>query len=180
MTRGGRHEPEYSRREIKHERGRWAYWVVIAVLLVAAVAAGVFVSVSKRGIRTGAGKVGVPSGPAADRAVHISKAAQSWQEFVASAKKKCDVNVSVDYEAFHEYAGQSFGVMVVAWKDSEYEVDVYRYDPDKKDWVIGPFHREYPAIDTGAASKTWDVPQRILDQWIDEADAVVKKKYAGG
>ncbi len=176
----GQHEQAYSRREIEHESGRCAYWVVVAVLLVAAVAAGVFVSISKRGIRTGAGKAGVPSGPADDRAVRISEAARSWQEFVASGRKKCDVTVSIDYEALHEYDGQSFGVMVVAWKDSEYEVDVYRYDPAKKDWVIGPFHREYPGMDTGAASKTWGVPQGILDQWIDEAGAVVKKKYAGG
>ena len=68
-------------------------------------------------------------------------------------------------------------MIVLAWKDSEYEIDLFRYDPKTTGWLESPMRQDMPGIDVEATSKRWGVPKETIQEWIDEATAVMKKKY---
>lgn len=109
------------------------------------------------------------------------EAERSWEAFVADAKEavKKDPSAIFGYEAYHEYEGKSFGVMVVGWKDSEYIIDLYHYNPETKKWDSAPTYQPpdgYEAIDTTVASKKWGVPKETLDHWIDQADEAMHEE----
>ena len=102
----------------------------------------------------------------------------SWEKFAASAKEGGGQGVSVDYDAYHQYGKEHFGILVVAWKDSEYEIDLYHYNPEKKDWELSPVIQEsVDTTDIPATSKKWGVPGNVLKGWIDRADMEVQKIY---
>ena len=109
---------------------------------------------------------------------------RSWDMFVSSISKRCskEPNCSLDYKAFHEYNGQSFGITVLAWKDSEYVVELYRYDPKRMGWTESPrsVTEGFEYVDTSAASKKWGVPQDVLKKWLKEAEDFMTKKYNNG
>lgn len=114
-----------------------------------------------------------------------SEAEQSWDKRVADAKSKIskETDVIFGHEAYHEYNGQSFGVMIIGWKDSEYVVDLYRYNPVKKGWENAPTHVSkesgYEYIDTASVSKKWGIPEEIIKKWLDDAEKAAKKNFAG-
>ena len=102
----------------------------------------------------------------------------SWEKFTASARAGCEKGVSVDYDAYHQYGQEHFGVLVVAWKDSEYEIDLYHYNTEKKDWELSPVvQQSVYATDVPATSKKWGVPGSVVKGWIDRADMEVQKIY---
>jgi len=107
-----------------------------------------------------------------------SEAQMSWKKFADDARAACEKDVSVDYDAYHQYGEEHFGILVVAWKDSEYEVDLYHFEPEKKDWELSPVVQESVyATDIPATSKKWGVPGNVIKGWIDRADTEVQKIY---
>jgi hypothetical protein len=117
--------------------------------------------------------------PSAEATQEALDAARSWIELLSTAMRNCEANCTIDYQALHEYEGHSYGIMVVAWRDSEYIIDLYRYDSGKKKWTDAPtFEADYgEAVDTATASKQWGVPQNEILKWINEADDAMGKKY---
>lgn len=121
--------------------------------------------------------VPVPPAPAGGE----SRAEASWKDFVADARAEAQMHegVSIDYESLHKQDGHNYGVMVVAWENSEYEVDLYRFDPEVGDWELSPGLEEGIYVtDVPAASKEWGVPADIIETWLSEAHSAVKSKYA--
>ena len=178
MAADEQHEPERDR-QIERKRSRWVLWVAAVVLFAGAITlAGVLMS-ARQG-----GRVERQTAPGVEVTEPISEAELSWREFVDSAKEKCSESETTvfGFEALHEYEGQSFGVMVVGWKDSEYVVDLFRYDPKEKEWVPGPISEtDYgeDTVDTEAASKVWGVPKELLDQLINEAHEAMYGEHSG-
>lgn len=112
-----------------------------------------------------------------------SDAQSAWEKFIAAAKENCakQEGVSVDFDACHEYDGRSFGVMAIGWKDSEYVVDLYCWDDGRKEWVQSPTARwEVPIVDVAAASEKWNVPTKVIEAWLEEANTAVQRKYGTG
>ncbi|HET6453744.1 MAG TPA: hypothetical protein VFI02_05020 [Armatimonadota bacterium] len=102
----------------------------------------------------------------------------SWEKFAAEARAENNSNVSVDYDAYHQYGQEHFGVLVVAWKDSEYEVDLYHFDAEKRSWELSPVVQESVyATDVPTTSRKWGVPGNVIKGWIDRADTEVQKIY---
>ena len=106
----------------------------------------------------------------------------SWSTFVASLKKSCaqkDDTITVDYDAMHEYAGRSYGVVVIAWKDSEYEVDLYRSDPKTSGWEASPIHEGdgMGIVDVRATAKKWKLPEESISEWLTAANQFMHEKY---
>ena len=102
----------------------------------------------------------------------------SWEKFASEARAGNDSSVSVDYDAYHQYGQEHFGILVVAWKDSEYEVDLYHFDPEKRSWELSPVIQESVyATDVPATSRKWGVPGNVIKGWIDRADTEVQKIY---
>ena len=112
------------------------------------------------------------------------EAEQSWDKRVAEAKSKISKEpyTIFGHEVYHEYNGQGFGIMIVGWKDSEYVVDLYRYNPAKKAWESAPTHMPsdggYEEIDTAAASKKWGISDKVIKAWLDDAEEAAKKEFA--
>jgi hypothetical protein len=107
-----------------------------------------------------------------------TEAQLSWEKFAAEARAENNSKVSVDYDAYHQYGQEHFGVLVVAWKDSEYEIDLYHFDPEKRSWELSPVIQESVyATDIPAVSKKWGVPGNVIKGWIDRADTEVQKIY---
>ena len=106
----------------------------------------------------------------------------SWGLFISSVKGRCakSPGCTLDYEAFHEYDGKAFGVMAIAWKDSEYEIDLYRYDPGKMGWADSPRGESGLSVDVAKTSGMWGVPQSILQKWLKEAEDYMGRKYKSG
>jgi len=162
---------------------RRGVWIAVVILLFVALAAGVFLSIGKERLRSGA-KVETPTTHETPKTNF--EAANSWKKFVSSTRAKCEEvepKCSLDYAALHEEGGQSFGVIVIGWKDSEYAADLFRYDPRQKDWIVAPTHQTesgYEEVDTATASRAWGVPQSTLSEWIKAANDAMHKKYGGG
>lgn len=151
--------------------GRVRITLVILLLIVSS-GLGVFLSVNKDKSRVSETPVPtVNERPRPDPQV-------SWEKFAANARAACGQGASVDYDAYRQYGKEHFGILVVAWKDSEYEIDLYHYDPEKKDWDLSPVVQESVyATDVPAASKKWGVPGNVIKGWIDRADTEVQRKY---
>ncbi len=108
---------------------------------------------------------------------------QSWKNFVTDARAKCEAEdgCSLDYEKFHEHGGRQFGVTVIGYKDSEYFVSLFRFDPQAEKWVESPRATPmdgYEEIDVPATSSQWDVPEAEIRGWIDEANTTVQEIYS--
>ncbi len=110
-------------------------------------------------------------------------AAESWKAFVADARSECEKNpgCTLDYDKLHDHEGAHFGVTVIGYKDSEYFVNLFRFDPESGKWIESP--RSTPAegyedIDVPATSKQWNVPEATIRQWIEQANRTVKEIYA--
>lgn len=160
---------------------RRGVWIAVVILLFVALAAGVFVSIGRK-----SQPAAMEHPPATAEAPKPNfDAANSWKKFVSSTRAKCEEvepKCSLDYAALHEEGGQSFGVIVIGWKDSEYAADLFRYDPRQKDWTVAPTRQiesGYEEVDTATASRAWGVPQSTLDDWIKAANDAMHKKYGG-
>ena len=158
---------------------RTGLWIALVLFLIVVTAAGVLLSISRSTPVTG-----TVTPPAATETPQPDyAAATSWKQFVDAARVKCkgqQADCSVDYTALQEYGTQTFGVMIIGYKDSEYVTDLYRYDPESRTWVSAPRHQPeggYEIIDTVAASKKWGVPKDLLDEWITSAEKAVKRVY---
>ncbi|HUV05893.1 MAG TPA: hypothetical protein VMX94_12390 [Armatimonadota bacterium] len=150
---------------------------ILAILILGAASTAILPGCSRSSTRKEQAK---PRAAVRTERPRKSQAQLSWERLVAGAKQRCHEsgNVSVDFDAFHEYAGQGFGVMSVAWKDSEYEVDLFRYNPNKKDWETSPvIDQTWNMVDVPATSKRWGVPEKVIQSWIDEVDKAVRRKY---
>ena len=155
-------------------------WVALVILLLAALGVGAYISI--RGARRSEAPA---TPPEAANAPLNPIAVDSWKNFVHEARARCEKEpgCSLDYAAVHQVGDQSFGVIVTAWKDSEYSIDLLRYDPQPGSWVAAPTKKTdsgMEEIDTSAASKAWSVPQALLDDWIAQAQSSMTKKYGGG
>lgn len=158
---------------------RTSLWIPLVLFLIVVTAAGVLLSINRSKPVTGTVT------PPATTETHQPDyaAATSWKVFTDDARAKCkgqQADCSVDYTALREYGTQTFGVMIVGYKDSEYVTDLYRYDPKSRTWVSSPRcqpENGYEAIDTFAASKKWGVPMDVLDEWITSAEKAVKRVY---
>lgn len=112
-------------------------------------------------------------------------ASRSWQILVSTTRRECAKDKSgaaLDFESLQKYRSGAYGVMVLAWPQSEYVIELYGYDPFKKVWVAGP-RRETDfgdEIDIVKTSETWAVPKEVLSGWIDEAAGYMKRKYGNG
>ena len=145
---------------------------LIILLVIVFSGLGVFLSVNKEKSRVSQ----TPAPTVTERA--RSQAQVSWEKFAADARAACEQGVSVDYDAYRQYGKEHFGILVVAWKDSEYEIDLYHYDPAKKDWELSPVvQQSVYATDIPAASKKWGIPGNVIKGWIDRADTEVQKIY---
>lgn len=110
--------------------------------------------------------------------------AESWKKFVADTRSECEKNpgCTLDYDKLHEYDGRFFGVTVIGYKESEYYLDLFRFDPKSDKWIgsprttMGEISQE--SIDVPATSKEWSVPEATIRQWLDEADRTVKEIYS--
>ena len=130
-----------------------------------------------------------PTGNAPEISPNISEretdAARSWQILVSTTRCECAKDKSggaLDYELLHQYQGASYGVMVLAWPQSEYSIEVYKYDQVKKVWTASPrkatdFGDE---IDVAKTSAKWGVPGAVIDEWVKLASDFMKKKYGNG
>ena len=145
---------------------------LVILLLIVFSGLGVFLSVDRE-------KTSVPDTPPPMITERPRSEEQvSWEKFAASARQGGGEGVSVDYDAYHQYGNEHFGVMVVAWKDSEYEVDLYHFNPAKKDWELSPIVRDSAdTTDIPETSKKWGVPGNVIKGWIDRADTEVQRKY---
>lgn len=109
----------------------------------------------------------------------------SWQILVSTTRRECAKDksgASLDYESMHKHFSGTYGVIVLAWPQSEYIIDLYRYDPSKKVWTASP-RRETDfgdEIDVSKASVKWTIPKEVLNGWINEAADYMKKKYGNG
>lgn len=110
---------------------------------------------------------------------------RSWQILVSTTRRECAKDKSgaaLDYESLHRHPSGVYGVIVLAWPQSEYVIELYRYDPSKKVWTASPrketdFGEE---IDVSKASANWAIPKEVLNGWINEAVDYMKKKYGNG
>ena len=110
---------------------------------------------------------------------------RSWEILVSTTRRECAKDKSgaaLDYESLHWHQSGAYGVIVLAWPQSEYIIELYRYDPSKKVWTTSPrketdFGDE---IDTAKASVQWAIPKQVLNGWINEAVDYMKKKYGNG
>lgn len=107
----------------------------------------------------------------------------SWRILVQHAKNSCErarSKCSVGFDALYQYGDRHFGLMTIAWQESEYEIDLYRFDAARKVWVSSP--RKVNEIgdepDTSRASDQWKVPKSRLDRWIADAHDIMKQKYS--
>lgn len=153
------------------------FWAALVLMLVVTLAAGVFFGLNRK-------PAAVQSPRADDTQLHAD-AATSWKVFVDDARAKCekaDPKCTVDYTALRDAGGHSFGVTVIGWKDSDYIIDVYRFDPATRKWEPAPTIESDGAVqvDTTETSRRWAVPEGILKDWIDAANSAVKHKYARG
>ena len=162
---------------------RKGLWIAFVILLAVALGAGVFMSMRRSRPPEAPKK---PPPPAVAKPTPLNpRAVESWKNFVHESRAKCEQqpNCTLDYAAIHQYGAQSFGVMVVAWKDSEYTIDLMRYDPKSGSWVAAPTKKsdsEFEETDTAAASKKWQVPRKQLDGYISKAQSAMREKYGGG
>jgi len=113
----------------------------------------------------------------------VVDAGQSWKDFTAVARLKCesDPGCTLDYEKLHEYEGHYYGAMIIGYKDSEYYLNLYRFDPKEVKWVDSPRSTSdvgYEDVDVPASSDRWGVPREVIQGWIDEADKTVKEVYS--
>lgn len=113
----------------------------------------------------------------------VDIAVESWREFVADARAECEKNptCTLDYDKTHEHQGHYYGVMVVGYRESEYYVDLYRFDPKADKWIGGPRTMTEVGIediDYAATSKQWNVPEATIRQWTDLAARTVKEIYS--
>lgn len=157
---------------------RTSLWIPLVLFLIVVTAAGVLLSINRS--RPVTGTVTPPATTETHQPDYA--AATSWKVFTDDARAKCKKegpNCTLDYTALHEIGEHSYGVMVVGWKDSEYIIDMYRYDPASNKWVPAPTKQTMEAeeIDTFAASKKWGVPMDVLDEWITSAEKAVKRVY---
>jgi hypothetical protein len=110
-------------------------------------------------------------------------AAESWVKFVADSRSKCEENpgCTLDYDKLHEHDSRHFGVMVIGYKDSEYYVSLFGFDPKSDKWTDSPRSTPedgYEGIDIPATSKEWNVPEAMISQWIDQANRTVQEIYS--
>ena len=108
---------------------------------------------------------------------------QSWKNFVTDARAKCESHqgCSIDFEKLHEYEGRHFGIVVIGYKDSEYFVNLYRFDPATEKWIESPRitpEDGYEHIDISKTSQDWNVPDATIQGWIDEAETTVREIYS--
>ena len=145
---------------------------LVVLLLVVFSGLGIFLSVDKeKAVPT---ETPVPTITERQK----SEGQLKWEEFAASAREGGGRDVSVDYDAYHQHEDEHFGILVVAWQDSEYEIDLYHYDAEKKDWELSPVVEENAyATDIPATSEKWGVPGNVIKGWIDKADAEVQRIY---
>jgi hypothetical protein len=106
-----------------------------------------------------------------------SRALQSWRDFVAEARANCakESNARLYFEAYHEYDGQSFGVIASGYQDSEYATDLFRLDAKTKRWVSSPTRESayFAEVDVQATSRQWGIPQETIERWLKEAQEAV-------
>jgi len=170
---------------VDNRSSRFGLWIALVLVLIIALAAGVFVSLRPH-LPEVVKEPAPPPKPVSEQTPLNPKAVESWKAFVSSARAKCreqGPNCTLDYASIHQYGAQSFGVMVVAWKDSEYVIDLFRYDPAKNDWTVAPTKQTEMGseqIDTASASKNWKVPRNLLDEWISKAESALRRRYGGG
>lgn len=124
-----------------------------------------------------------PPAPRAEAPKPADVAAESWQKLVADARAECEKNpgCTLDYEKMHEHDGRFFGVTVIGYKDSEYYVDLFRFDPKTDKWTDSPHtmtETGLEGIDYPTTSKQWNVPEKMLQTWIALADRTVKEIYS--
>jgi len=109
---------------------------------------------------------------------------ESWTTFTKSIKAKCakpGANASLDYDLLHDYKGDKYGITVIARKESEYEIDLYRFDKVSATWEESPIiEGETTMIDTKETSKKWNLPEKTVKVWIDKTDKLMQKKYGNG
>lgn len=171
-----------NRRVSIDDSGRGAFIIVVLLAVMAAVLAVVYHA---------------PEKPVESEPVKASKfldlnvseqeteAEKSWQILVSSAKRESEkdsAGYTVDFDAYHEYNDNAYGVLVLAWQQSEYEIDLYRYDEQKKVWTTSPRRENQIGIqiDTDSTTRQWNLPDDIIDKWVKEANDYMKTKYGGG
>jgi hypothetical protein len=165
----------------RNRSSRSGLWIAVILVVVLSAAAGALVSMHfPKPVKV----VTAPVPQASEQPPTDYDAASSWKVFVDDARAKCakeGPDCTLDYTALHEIGENTFGVMVIGWKDSEYVIDMYRFDPAEGKWIASPTKQteEAEEIDTFAASRKWGISQAILQEWINAADKAVKHKYAG-
>ena len=159
---------------------RFGLWIAVILVAVLSAAGGALVNM---GYLKPHKAVIVPATPV-EQPRATNDAASSWKVFVDEARATCEKDnplFTVDYTALHEVGEHSYGVMIIACRESEYVVDMFRYDPASNKWLPAPTrHTElgFEEIDTALVSRKWGVSQAILEQWINAANRAAKHKYA--
>ncbi len=165
---------------VEKRSGKTGIWVALILLAIAALAAGVFVGISRSKRLAAQANAREMTKPVDMQAVATS----SWKCFVnearvnsASSGHEC----SVDYTALEHFGGNSYGIMIVAYKDSEYSLDVFRYNPATKDWNSAPVKQDeqgFSKIDTPYVAELWDLPKEKLEAWMAAANKAAKVRYS--
>lgn len=111
------------------------------------------------------------------------RAEESWNAFLDDVRTRCkpEEGCTIDYERLREYDGRHFGITVIGYKDSEYFVDLHRFDSGSNEWIGSPRVQPedgYEHIDVPATSEQWDVPEATVRGWIDEAERTVREIYS--
>ncbi|HEY3298528.1 MAG TPA: hypothetical protein VGK34_07725 [Armatimonadota bacterium] len=106
---------------------------------------------------------------------------QGWNVFVNSISKSCEGKqppVSVAYNALHEYKGGYFGVLVIAWQESEYEVNLYRFDQHTTGWRPSSIMQSdgMGGVDVARTSSQWGVPKETIESWLKKAHDFMQNK----
>ncbi|MHB1001064.1 MAG: hypothetical protein ACYC27_17615 [Armatimonadota bacterium] len=168
-------------RSIFYNNSGKAVSILIIILLIGTVGLAAYYNSSKQ-----AGKTeDLPLRMSLNVSERKTESESSWQILISSTKRECAKDSSgctVDFDIYHEHDDKSYGILVLAWQESEYEIDLYRYDPLNRVWVDSPRHEinGLNHIDTALTSKKWKLPEDTINQWIKEADDFMKNKYGEG
>jgi hypothetical protein len=105
----------------------------------------------------------------------------TWRKLVADAVESCKEakDCSIDFDAQHQYNGRYFGVMVVGWVNSEYEIELYRYDVTRRDWISSPRSEGEitESVDVAVTSRAWHLPRPVIEKWLKEAEDAAHMIY---
>jgi len=111
-----------------------------------------------------------------------SPADMHWKTFLDSLKRNCEKegNVSIDYVSAYRVRKNDFRSIVIAWKDSEYEIDLYRYNAALSGWEPASMHEVdgMEVVDVAVTARKWKIPESVIQSWIDEARKYMSNKYS--